>query len=133
MEQHIFHLKDTEFAPHREAMRKATYVGKDLMLIHWIIEPTNTRTPIHWHDANEQSAVTLQGRAELTVGEERVILGPGDVYWAPQNLPHGQTLVLGDEPLHILDVFSPPRADYLPEPKAEVGAGSAKAIDGITN
>ena len=77
MEQHIFHLKDTEFAPHREAMRKATYVGKDLMLIHWIIEPTNTQTPIHWHDANEQFGVILQGRAVSPL-ERQVLSLPAD-------------------------------------------------------
>jgi len=39
------------------------------------------------HDA-EEGGVVLEGRLELTVGEQRHVLGPGDAYLFSSKLPH---------------------------------------------
>jgi mannose-6-phosphate isomerase-like protein (cupin superfamily) len=125
--QNVFRLKDSEFVHYRGAMRKATYTGQDLMLVYWIIEPSNPRTPLSRHPDNGQFGIILRGQIEMTVGDEKVYLGPGDIYWAPKDYPHGESVVVGDEPLHILDIFTPPRADYLAEAaSAMVGAAGER-------
>lgn len=68
---------------------------------------------MHVHTNHEQFGVVLQGQIEMQIGDEVVRLGPGDLYWAPPDTPHGRTLVLGDTPAHVLDVFTPPRDDYV--------------------
>jgi hypothetical protein len=41
------------------------------------------------------------------------VLEPGDVSYAPKNVLHGNTLVVGDEPVVVLDIFSPPRDEFV--------------------
>ena len=46
-------------------------------------------------------------------GETRT-LGPGDIYLIPGDVPH--SVQGGEEPSLTLDVFTPLREDYLPNP-----------------
>lgn len=64
--------------------------------------------PIKTH-AHEQDQVTcvLEGRAVVRVGGTEREVGPGAVYLAPSNTPHGMR-VLSDRFVG-LDTFSPPR------------------------
>ena len=55
----------------------------------------------------EQMSVIIQGRMKLTVGEEVRVVGPGDMWHALPNVPHGGE-ILGDEMLIFIDVYSPP-------------------------
>ena len=46
--------------------------------------------------------------------DERVVLGPHDVYLAAPGVWHGDSVFIGDDELDecwILDVFAPPRDD----------------------
>ena len=68
--------------------------------------------PKHSHE-NEQITWILEGRLRLMLGEsgEQVVeLGPGDVLHIPPNVPH-EALALEDTV--DIDVFSPPRADWI--------------------
>ena len=63
--------------------------------------------PEHAH-MHEQVVNILEGRFELTVGEEKKIIEPGDIVIIPSNIPHtGKALT----DCRILDVFSPVRED----------------------
>lgn len=62
--------------------------------------------PLHSHPY-EQISVVVQGRMRLTVGDETREVGPGDMWFAPANVPHGGQ-VLGAEPVIFIDVYSPP-------------------------
>ena len=55
----------------------------------------------------EQTSVVVQGRMRLTVGEEVREVGPGDMWHALPNVPHGGE-ILGDEAVIFIDVYSPP-------------------------
>lgn len=66
--------------------------------------------PLHSHPY-EQTSVVIQGRMRLTVGDEVREVGPGDMWVAPANVPHGGE-ILGDEPLIFIDVYSPPSGGY---------------------
>ena len=43
----------------------------------------------------------------LTVGDEVREIGPGDMWYAPANVPHGGE-VLGGEPVVFVDIYAPP-------------------------
>ncbi len=90
-------------------MRSLT--GERIML-NWVqIEP-NTEVPRHQHP-HEQVGMLLEGALELTIGDETRVLHPGDAYTLPPDLPH--RAITGDEGCIVLDIFSPPREDYMTE------------------
>jgi quercetin dioxygenase-like cupin family protein len=68
--------------------------------------------PRHAH-VHEQVTYVLDGCLRLTVGEDAATshdLRAGEVIHLPSNLPHG---ALALEDTRVLDVFSPPREDWI--------------------
>lgn len=65
--------------------------------------------PEHSHP-NEQVGLMLAGEAEFTIGGERKVLGPGDVYCIPGGVPH-RVVALG-QPVRVIDIFTPVRDEY---------------------
>lgn len=55
----------------------------------------------------EEGAVVVTGRLEVTVGEQRRILGPGDAYQFDSRLPH-RFRNTGDEPCMVISACTPP-------------------------
>jgi len=93
-------LLGRRFVTGEHAMLAQIYLAKDCVV------------PKHSHE-NEQITWVIEGRMRLKLGEngEQVVeLGPGDVLHIPPNVPH-EALALEDT-LDI-DVFSPPRADWI--------------------
>jgi quercetin dioxygenase-like cupin family protein len=62
----------------------------------------------HTHE-NEQYTLVLSGRMEFRIEGETVVVGAGEVLHLPSNVRHGAKAL---EPSVLLDVFSPPRADW---------------------
>ena len=78
--------------------------------LNWVkFEPGSTY-PLHSHPY-EQTSVVIQGRIRLTVGDEVCEVGPGDMWFVPSNVPHGG-VILGDEPVIFIDVYSPPSGGH---------------------
>jgi quercetin dioxygenase-like cupin family protein len=65
--------------------------------------------PLH-HHPHEQGGILLEGRLELTIGDEVRVVEPGSLFLIPANVPHKAVAVGG--PVVVLDVFSPIREDY---------------------
>jgi quercetin dioxygenase-like cupin family protein len=65
----------------------------------------------HSHDF-EQLVYILQGRVRFHLGDEAHELSAGSMLVVPAGVRHYME-ILGDETVLNLDVFSPPRADYL--------------------
>ena len=72
----------------------------------WVKFPPDSVYPLHSHPFEQTSAV-IKGRMRLTVGDEVREVGPGDMWFAPPDVPHGGE-ILGDEPLIFVEVYSPP-------------------------
>ena len=98
---------DSVFEPEMRVHSSLLTHGEHVQLIWAKFEPGGTY-PMHSH-SHEQISVMLQGRMRLTVGEEVEEIGPGDIWYAPANVPHGGQL-LGDEPVVFVDVYAPPSA-----------------------
>lgn len=58
------------------------------------------------HDG-EEGGIVIQGRLEVTVGDEKRVLGPGDAYLFASRLPHRFRNV-GDQPCVLISACTPP-------------------------
>ncbi len=63
----------------------------------------------HQHE-HEQVGYIARGRVRFEIGGETQDLAEGDSYVAPSNVPHAVTAL---EDSIAIDVFSPPRIEYL--------------------
>jgi quercetin dioxygenase-like cupin family protein len=85
--------------------------GDKLMLAHIYMEP-GCIVPKHSHE-NEQVTYVLEGSMRFWIGEDQaevVDLAAGDVLHIPSLVPHRAEAL---ERLLELDVFTPPRQDWL--------------------
>ena len=85
--------------------------GERMMLAHVYLDKGSV-VPKHSHE-NEQLTYILEGALHFWIGEdqaEEIVVRAGEVLWIPSNVPH-RALALEDT-LDV-DVFSPPRQDWL--------------------
>jgi quercetin dioxygenase-like cupin family protein len=85
--------------------------GERVMLAHIHMEP-GCIVPKHSHE-NEQMTYVLDGSMRFWIGEDEsevVDLAAGDVLHIPSGVPHKAEAL---ERLLEMDVFSPPRQDWL--------------------
>ena len=85
--------------------------GERVMLAHVYLKK-GCVVPKHSHE-NEQITYILEGALRFKLGEdqkEEVTVSAGEVLHIPSNLPHEAEAV--EDTLDV-DVFSPPRADWL--------------------
>ena len=107
----IFNWTDVDPWPFKHSWLVEKVVnGKNMQLIRAEFQPGSTYR-LHSHE-REQFSFMLSGRMRLTVGDEVKEIGPGDVWYAPGNVPHGGE-ILGDEPVVFVDVYSPPAEEFL--------------------
>lgn len=90
-------------------VRLRTPFGKHIMLSYVEIAE-GAAVPTHQHP-HEQAGMLLQGRMELTIGDETRTVEPGALFIIPPDTPHRAVAVGG--PCVALDIFSPPREDYV--------------------
>ena len=89
-------------------VRVRTPYGRNIMLS--LLEmATGAEVPMHSHPT-EQAGMLLEGRMELTIGDETRVVEPGASYFVPPGVRHRAVAVGG--PAKALDVFSSPREDY---------------------
>ena len=85
-----------------------TPYGERLMLSYVEVEEGSV-VPTHQHP-HEQAGIVLEGKMEITIGEESRICNPGDMFIVPPETPHSFHPIGG--PVKSLDAFSPVREDY---------------------
>ena len=83
--------------------------GEGIMLSFLDLEAGCT-IPEHSHP-HEQAGLVLQGSFRFRIGSEERLTGPGDAFIVPPDVAHSGEVVEG--PVKIVDIFSPPREDYL--------------------
>ena len=83
-------------------------VGNDSMVTKMNYK-TGDYVPVHKHP-NEQSGYVLSGIYMLKFEEVDEILLKGDSYSIPANTEHSLEIL---EPGEIIDIFTPPRLEYL--------------------
>lgn len=86
-----------------------TIHGDKLMMSYVHLQPNSIVTEhSHFH---EQMGMVLEGTFELTIDGESRTLKKGDAYLIPSHVKHSAKAF--DTSAIALDVFSPPREDYI--------------------
>lgn len=94
-----------------------TFLGVDFVVLSHgeksmvtkMLYKTTDNVPMHAHP-NEQSGYVISGKYRLKFNDFDQILEYGDTYTIPANVQHCIEIIDAGE---VVDVFTPPRADYL--------------------
>lgn len=81
--------------------------GRSMTILHERYAPGADTGRVLYQHEGEEGGVVVSGRIEITVGEERRILGPGDAYYFDSRRPHRFRQV-GSEPCVIVSACTPP-------------------------
>ena len=94
-----------------DQLERRLITGERMMLAHVYLEK-GCIVPRHSHD-NEQLTYILEGALRFWIGEEgeeELVVRAGEVLHIPSNVPHKAEAL--EDTLDV-DVFSPPRQDWL--------------------
>jgi len=82
--------------------------GEKAMLARIILR-AGAVVPMHSHE-NEQITYILEGALKFTIQSEEIVVRSGEILVIPPHLPHSAEAI---ENTVDLDVFCPPRADWI--------------------
>jgi quercetin dioxygenase-like cupin family protein len=103
---------DIELEKMNPLLERHFVVGEEVMLARVLLKKGSI-VPMHQH-VNEQVTYILEGalhfRLQTPDGEQQVTVNAGEVLCIPPNVPHEATAL---EDTVDLDVFTPPRADWI--------------------
>src|SRR3989442_10281218 len=94
--------------PLNPLLSRKLITGDRVMLSHVILKKGSI-VPAHQHD-NEQVTYILSGALKFEVNGKEIIIHEGEVLHIPSNVVHSAVAL---EDTLDLDVFSPPRQDWL--------------------
>ena len=83
-------------------------VGDQIMLARVLIKKDG-HVPLH-HHVNEQMTYILEGALKFAIDGKEIVVKAGEVLCIPSNMPHEAWAL---EDTVVLDVFNPPRQDWL--------------------
>ncbi len=98
--------KQVEMVP---GVRRRTLGHGSSMLLAEFSLSRGAELPMHTHP-HDQVGYVVRGSMRLTMGGEARIYEAGDSYYIPGDVPHGAET---PEDAVVVDVFCPPREDYL--------------------
>lgn len=93
--------------------RDSSQLGDSVLFYH--LEP-GAEEGVHFHldddpdscsDSSEEIYIVTKGEVVMIMGDERIVLRPGDGAYAPHGLAHG-VVNESDEPAELILVFGPP-------------------------
>jgi len=91
-----------------DSIRRRMIVGTNEMLVRWEFRKGAVAAR-HSHP-NEQIVMMIEGKLRLVVGNSNKTMLPGDIVVIPPDIPHEAHAL---EDTVVLDIFSPPREDFL--------------------
>ncbi len=89
----------------------ARVLGEQLQVIELRLEE-GFYHPLHSHPVNESAGYVLSGSLEMMIGEETLVLGPGETWHHPVGVLHSTRAL---ENTVALEMHSPPRSEYAGE------------------
>jgi len=95
-------------------------VGTNTMLARLVLKKGG-HVPLH-HHLHEQISHVVEGALKFVVNGEEVVVRAGEILCIPPHLPH-EVEVLEDSV--ALDIFNPPRQDWIDGDDAYLRAGGA--------
>src|ERR671935_1582806 len=89
-------------------LQRQMVVGQQVMLARVLLKK-GCVVPLHSH-INEQITYILEGALKFEIDGREIVVSAGEVLCIPPNMPHKATAL---EDTVDLDIFNPPRADWL--------------------
>ena len=119
--------KDIEVEQLNPLIGRQFVVGKDVMVARVLLKK-GANVPLHHHH-NEQITYILEGALEFLIEGGRIVVHAGEVLCIPPNVPHEANAL---EDTVDLDIFNPPRQDWIDRDDAYLrrGAGGTTAEKG---
>ena len=103
--QNLDEIQEREIVP---GYRARFIHAEGMTLAYWEVE-AGAALPEHSHP-HEQLGIVVEGQIEFIIGDQKRLLGSGDIYFMPGGVEHeARTL---DHPVKVMDVFSPVREEY---------------------
>lgn len=105
-----------------EKLARRLISGERMMIAHVYLDQ-GCVVPMHRHE-NEQLTYVLEGALRFVIGDDRrreLVVRAGEVLHIPSNVPHEAEAL--EDTLDV-DVFSPPRQDWLNKTDAYLRAGA---------
>lgn len=105
-----------------EKLARRLITGERVMIAHVYLD-RGCVVPMHRHE-NEQLTYILEGALRFVIGDDRgreVVVRAGEVLHIPSNVPHEAEAL--EDTLDV-DVFSPPRQDWLSRTDAYLRGGA---------
>jgi quercetin dioxygenase-like cupin family protein len=103
-----FRWQDVELEKLTPLFERQLVVGEQVMLSRILLRKGFV-VPLHHHE-NEQISYILEGALKFWIDGREIVVGPGEVLCIPPNMPHKAEAL---EDTIDLDIFVPPRADWL--------------------
>lgn len=100
--------KDVELERLNPLLDRQLVVGQEIMLARVLLKK-GSHVPMHQH-VNEQMTYILEGTLKFKIDGEELVVNVGEVLCIPSNMPHEAWAL---EDTVDLDIFNPPRADWL--------------------
>ena len=100
--------KDVEREHLNPQIDREMLVGDKIMLAR-VLMKKGAHVPLHHHH-NEQVTYILEGALKFAVGGKEIVVRAGEVLCIPPNMPHEAWAQVDTVDL---DVFNPPREDWL--------------------
>ncbi len=100
--------KDVERERLNPLIERQMVVGDQIMVAR-VLLAKGAHVPLHSHH-NEQVTYILDGALKFAIDGKEIVVRTGEVLCIPSNMPHEAWAV---EDTVDLDVFTPPRADWL--------------------
>jgi quercetin dioxygenase-like cupin family protein len=103
-----FRWNDLELEDLNPLLQRQFVVGEGVMLARVLLKK-GSHVPMHSH-VNEQMTYILDGALKFGIDGDEIVVRAGEVLCIPPNMPH-EAFALEDTV--DLDIFTPPRADWI--------------------
>jgi quercetin dioxygenase-like cupin family protein len=110
--------KDVELEHLNSQIDRQMVVGDQIMVAR-VLLAKGAHVPMHSHH-NEQVTYILEGALKFAIEGKEIVVRTGEVLCIPSNVPHE---AWAEEDTVDLDVFTPPRADWLAKDDAYLRGG----------
>jgi len=112
---------DVEVEPLNTLIGRQFVVGTNVMVARVLLKK-GAHVPLHSHH-NEQVTYILEGTLKFALEGKEVTVHAGEVLCIPPNVPH-EAFALEDTV--DLDIFNPPRQDWIDRDDAYLRSGTSK-------
>jgi len=75
--------------------------------------PANAGPPPHTHLNEDECFILMEGRLEVTAGDQEYEVGPGGVVFIPQGVSHKYRNLSDTQPVRMIAIFAPAGMDAM--------------------